>query len=61
MIVTENNAVAADDGRILAGPFPTNAAAWRWIDLHTDEGARRTLSAGKILSIFHNIGKSENA
>jgi hypothetical protein len=41
MIVTENNAVAADDGRILAGPFPTNAAAWRWIDLHTDEGARR--------------------
>ena len=38
MSVTENNAVAADDGRILAGPFQTNAAAWRWIDLHTDEG-----------------------
>jgi hypothetical protein len=21
-----------------AGPFPTNAAAWSWIDRHSDEG-----------------------
>jgi hypothetical protein len=38
MIVTENNCVADADGHIVAGPFPTNAEAWRWVDLNTDAG-----------------------
>lgn len=38
MFVTETNAVTDETGRILAGPFPTNAEAWHWIDRNTDEG-----------------------
>jgi hypothetical protein len=38
MTVTESNTVIDDEGRVIAGPFPTNAAAWRWVDLNTDEG-----------------------
>ena len=38
MTVTESNTVIDDDGRVIAGPFPTNAAAWRWVDLNTDDG-----------------------
>jgi len=40
MTVTENNCVADERGRILAGPFPTNAAARRWVDRNIGEGLR---------------------
>jgi hypothetical protein len=35
MIVTERNTVT-DDGHVIAGPFGSNAAAWRWVDLNTE-------------------------
>jgi hypothetical protein len=38
MMVAKDNYVADDDGRRIAGPFESNAAAWRWIDRHTNEG-----------------------
>jgi hypothetical protein len=36
MEVTEdaNGSWVIDDGRRIAGPFDTNAAAWSWIDRH---------------------------
>jgi hypothetical protein len=33
--------VADDDGKVIAGPFESNAAAWRWIDRRSGEPISR--------------------
>jgi hypothetical protein len=38
MIVTASNTVTDRHGRVIAGPFASNAGAWRWVDLNTNEG-----------------------
>jgi len=50
MTVTEDNCVE-DSGRILAGPFPTNAAAWRWIDSNTNDGLEHQ-------DTFYRVGRA---
>ena len=34
--------VADGDGKLIAGPFDSNALAWRWMDRHNNEPVSRT-------------------
>ena len=51
MTVTETNTVTDRHGHVLAGPFASNADAWRWVDLNTDEGLEHQ-------HLFYRIGRA---
>ena len=55
MIVTENHVVTDERGRVLAGPFNTHAAAWRWIDQNTNAGLEHQDQSNRIGRAFDGL------
>jgi hypothetical protein len=52
-VIHTDGKIYVANGQRRVGPFDTNAAAWLWIDRHSDEGLGDTERYGRIRMAFN--------